>query len=487
MSSKNSIQKSHQPSQKYEIFVGGLPSHTNKQLLYNYFKAFGKITKCQPQRWKSGAKKCRGFAIVKCGDKATLDRILNKKDHFFEGRIIECKPCLKKSKLKKYNKELNARKVFVGCLPLKVTSEILKNFFQKVGAVEMAYVVSDSRGVSKGIGFVIFQEKRHSDEAISRRRFQMGGSTIICAEYRNAFYEEKKKYNPGNYRPTEEELKRQRLDHPEPRIEEVLNGIREANGNHQNQRSEQNSKSSSKFSTRSTESAQKGPQFMEERKERADAERGKQTSSVHITENRNLMQPEILIPGQWQNPDNHLQWVYVKRSKLDSPRQEDQDDLEAMEAIRVQGLENSSQPDREANSDFESENDIGVLSQSHEYSVNANPSVSHHHQRTRPNQIPIPKFSTNFPKEEIEGRGEIYRQTAGPNVYIRQAWQEHEGPGDPRQMMQVPPIRRIIRLNKTELSPADYHSLRPPTTEYHIKYPNISQIQSYPGNYCLRF
>lgn len=86
----------------YEIFIGGLPSDTTKDDLFEYFSQFGDILKCCPQFWskKIGKKKkCKGFGTIICRDKSTYFKILGKKLHRFKDRKIECKEKLKKISL----------------------------------------------------------------------------------------------------------------------------------------------------------------------------------------------------------------------------------------------------------------------------------------------------------------------------------------------------------------------------------------------------
>lgn len=187
-------------SKNLEIFVGGLPSHTTAPMLKSYFKKFGQVKKAKPQGWKSGAKRCRGFGIVRCGDRQTYDRILATM-HNFEGRTIECKPCLKKSELARYNQELSHRKAFIGNLPSGTSSSELQELFKEVGNVEMAYVVQKRGGRgNKGIGYVTFSTKEGCERAVQKGRFRLRGKQILCAQYQNKGFEEKKKANPGNFR-----------------------------------------------------------------------------------------------------------------------------------------------------------------------------------------------------------------------------------------------------------------------------------------------
>jgi RNA recognition motif-containing protein len=182
---------------KYEIFVGGLSKHTTSHLLFKYFEKFGQIKKALPQRWKSGEKLCRGFAIVTCKDEQTYNKILNTAQHNFHNRNIECKPCLKKGQLQKYNAGLAQRKVFVGSIPQTFSNQDLTEIFSQVGQVEMAYIVSNKKNRNgMRIGYVTFKNEADKTEAVKRGSFKWKGAKVVCANYQNDFYEEKKKSNP---------------------------------------------------------------------------------------------------------------------------------------------------------------------------------------------------------------------------------------------------------------------------------------------------
>lgn len=202
----NSKQPKCQKSEELTLFIGGLASSTTARDLYFYFRKFGNIISCEPQTWKKGSKKCRGFALVHCGDRKTHKKILNKKKHFFKKRVIECKRWFSsKEKLEKYNRELKLRKVFVGGLPLKVTSGDLENFFEeKVGKVDIAYVIKEHNSIkSKGFGYVVFERIEDRNKALETKEFTMGKKNIMVTEYckkskENKENEEKENSESGN-------------------------------------------------------------------------------------------------------------------------------------------------------------------------------------------------------------------------------------------------------------------------------------------------
>lgn len=173
-------------SEDLTIFVGGLASGCTSKDLFFYFKKFGAILSCEPQTWTKGGKKCRGFGLVRCGDLHTHKKILSQKRHVFQRRVIECKRWFSsKEKLQKYNEELKLRKVFVGGIPLRFTSDDLEDLFKKeVGGVDIAYVIKEHKtGKSKGFGYVVFERIEDRNTALERRHFKVGKKKIVVSKY----------------------------------------------------------------------------------------------------------------------------------------------------------------------------------------------------------------------------------------------------------------------------------------------------------------
>lgn len=168
------------------IFVGGLGSTCTAQDLKTYFKTFGRIASCEPQTWKKGGKKCRGFALVYCGNKKTQIAILKHNRHTFQGRVIECKQYFSsKDKLESHKNNVKRRKVFVGGLPPEIQSLDLERYFMhNVGKVEIAYVVTQHKsGKSKGFGYVVFKSIKDRRKALGIKDFFIGKKLITVSEY----------------------------------------------------------------------------------------------------------------------------------------------------------------------------------------------------------------------------------------------------------------------------------------------------------------
>ena len=120
---KSNFNPLSETSENWVIFVDGLNSKCNQKELSDYFAKFGNIASCEPQMWKKHQARCRGFALVKCSDLQTYNRILTHKAHYFSGRNIECKQFVtSKDKLLDQTQLQIDKKIFVGCIPEHATN-----------------------------------------------------------------------------------------------------------------------------------------------------------------------------------------------------------------------------------------------------------------------------------------------------------------------------------------------------------------------------
>ena len=170
----------------FNVFVGGLSSDTTKEDLVLYFEKFGEVKKCEPQMWKSSKKKCRGFALLTVAEESTYHRII-KAQHIIKGRNVECKKAFKsKKELRKYENDLKGRKIFVGGLPLSLTTDQLLAYFKKIAPVDIAYIVKNScTKSSRGFGYVCFSEKEGCRRALEAKNLVIKGKAISCSPYRS--------------------------------------------------------------------------------------------------------------------------------------------------------------------------------------------------------------------------------------------------------------------------------------------------------------
>lgn len=167
------------------IFVGGLSSKCQAPALRNYFDQFGWVVQCEPQTWKKNSSKCRGFAIMKCGDRETYDLILSQDKHNFEGRNIECKKYFSsKDKLHRHNKSVFERKILISGFNEDVTTADLEKYFSRFGELEIVYAVKSAKtNKSKGYGYVCFKDKKNRDWVLKKKGIRIGGLRVTCEPY----------------------------------------------------------------------------------------------------------------------------------------------------------------------------------------------------------------------------------------------------------------------------------------------------------------
>lgn len=146
------------------IFVGGLNATFTEEVLQAYFGQYGTLESIELKRRKK-KKINRGFCILKFSNKSSVEKILEKKDHKIEGRLVTCRPYLSGERLHKSQIQKKNKKIYISELPKETTNSDIVDVFSKFGRVEAGYTLRDKENQhSKGFGFVVFEE----EEAITR-------------------------------------------------------------------------------------------------------------------------------------------------------------------------------------------------------------------------------------------------------------------------------------------------------------------------------
>eukprot|EP01129_Flabellula_baltica_P014297 TRINITY_DN680_c0_g1_i2.p1 TRINITY_DN680_c0_g1~~TRINITY_DN680_c0_g1_i2.p1 ORF type:complete len:303 (-),score=59.90 TRINITY_DN680_c0_g1_i2:66-974(-) len=92
----------------------------------------------------------RGFGFVYFNDEEIGHKIGN--SHVVDGRKIEVKKAIPKN-------EIKTKKLFIGGIPLTLTDEELRAYFQQFGVVNECSIMKDRKtGQPRGFGFVSFEE-----------------------------------------------------------------------------------------------------------------------------------------------------------------------------------------------------------------------------------------------------------------------------------------------------------------------------------------
>ncbi|XP_058391073.1 heterogeneous nuclear ribonucleoprotein D-like [Diceros bicornis minor] len=112
-----------------KMFIGGLSRNISKQALLEYLSQFGEIVdfiiKIHPDTGLS-----RGFGFVLFKDSATVEKVLQVKEHKVDGKKIQLR------KAKAMESKFPPRKVFVGGLNPRLSEEKIREYFGSFGVIE---------------------------------------------------------------------------------------------------------------------------------------------------------------------------------------------------------------------------------------------------------------------------------------------------------------------------------------------------------------
>ena len=146
------------PKDEGKMFVGGLNWETTDESLKSYFSQFGEVLECNVMR-DNVTGRSRGFGFLSFAEARTVNRVMEKREHFLDGKIIDPKRAIPREEQDK------TAKIFVGGVGSDVTENDFKEFFDQFGTVIDAQLMIDKdTGRPRGFGFVTFD----SDQAVER-------------------------------------------------------------------------------------------------------------------------------------------------------------------------------------------------------------------------------------------------------------------------------------------------------------------------------
>lgn len=185
---------------KTKVFLGGFPVHLTDADFYRYMRQYGSIL-----GWRLIADngKSRGYGFVtyktyKSAQKAT------QANHFLEGKQMECNLVYETQYAKQHRDEIKLRKIFVNRLPYSLNEEGLKELFRPYGEIERATINREHyTNLSRGSGFVIFQDKEAAERLLSNHKTMLVGKQEINI-FKCLLQEEIKRVRPIIIKPLDE-------------------------------------------------------------------------------------------------------------------------------------------------------------------------------------------------------------------------------------------------------------------------------------------
>ncbi|XP_035584223.1 heterogeneous nuclear ribonucleoprotein D-like [Zalophus californianus] len=164
--SKINASKNQQDDGK--MFIGGLSWDTSKKDLTEYLSRFGEVVDCtiktDPVTGRS-----RGFGFVLFKDAASVDKVLELKEHKLDGKLIDPK------RAKALKGKEPPKKVFVGGLSPDTSEEQIKEYFGAFGEIENIELPMDTKtNERRGFCFITYTDKEPVKKLLESRYHQIG-------------------------------------------------------------------------------------------------------------------------------------------------------------------------------------------------------------------------------------------------------------------------------------------------------------------------
>ena len=142
----------HASKKHKKLFVGGFDTSTPKKEIFNYFSQFGQIQKIITQYGQDG--RPTGHCFIKFAESGAVSRVLSQTEHFFGGRVLECRPLLKGQALQRMKDEFDDQRVFVSNIDLRTTERDLHEFLSPHARIKNCFVSPAVRSKRTKIAFV---------------------------------------------------------------------------------------------------------------------------------------------------------------------------------------------------------------------------------------------------------------------------------------------------------------------------------------------
>ena len=171
---------------EHKVFLVGLSVKFSEEQISEFFKATLDVQVKHVNLLKNKKKRYTGCAVVELASAGGVQKILNKERFELRGRRFFAKPHLSGEKLKKYQREVKSKRVFIHNVDPSFTNKDIRAIFTQLAPIEDAFLIESfdpSKANALKYGYVMFKHLDDAQKMIQKGSLKVKGCTIIIMPY----------------------------------------------------------------------------------------------------------------------------------------------------------------------------------------------------------------------------------------------------------------------------------------------------------------
>ena len=175
---------------EHKVFLVGLSVKFSEEQISTFFQDTLGVAVKHVNLLKNKKKRYTGCAVVELVNAEAVEKILAKGKFELKNRRFFAKPHLSGEKLKKYQKEVKSKRVFIHNVDPSFTNKDIRLVFSELAPIEDAFLIESfdpSKANALKYGYVMFKHLSDAQKMIQRGSLKVKGCTIIIMPYGDDF------------------------------------------------------------------------------------------------------------------------------------------------------------------------------------------------------------------------------------------------------------------------------------------------------------